>query len=57
MKIIDKINKLIDEDKSGKRSFYSFEYFPPKTDSGKQHFTQHAKVSKTSSIVSREWPT
>ncbi len=35
MKIIDKINKLLEEEKEQKRTFYSFEYFPPKTDSGK----------------------
>ncbi len=35
MKIIDKINKLLEEEKSDKRTYYSFEYFPPKTDQGK----------------------
>jgi hypothetical protein len=31
MKIIDKINAAIEE----KRTMFSFEYFPPKTDEGK----------------------
>ncbi|KAG2388649.1 hypothetical protein C9374_000088 [Naegleria lovaniensis] len=36
MKIIDKINQCIEENKT----FYSFEYFPPKTDAGVENLYQ-----------------
>jgi len=38
MKINDKINQALAEDTTGKKTFYSFEYFPPRTEQGKFHF-------------------
>jgi len=35
MKIIDKINSNLEQDKTGKRTFYSYEYFPARTEAGK----------------------
>ena len=34
MKIIDKINHVLEEDQSNKKTFYSFEYFPARTEQG-----------------------
>lgn len=40
MKIIEKINRLLEEDKNQKtkQTWYSYEYFPPKTAAGKFYF-------------------
>lgn len=35
MKIIDKINAVINSEKDSDKTFYSFEYFPPRTEQGK----------------------
>ncbi len=35
MKIIDKVNQALEKDKTNKRVFYSFEYFPARTEAGK----------------------
>lgn len=34
MKISDKINQVLKQEEGKKKTYYSFEYFPPKTDSG-----------------------
>lgn len=44
MKIIDKINAAIAEDKI----FYSFEYFPPKTDAGVENL--YARIERMAQI-------
>lgn len=34
MKIIEKINAILQSEKEKDKSFYSFEYFPPRTEQG-----------------------
>jgi len=35
MKIIEKINAILQSEKEKDKTFYSFEYFPPRTEQGK----------------------
>ena len=43
MKIIDKINEAVSQDKT----FFSFEYFPPKTDDGVENlYSRLQRMSK-----------
>jgi hypothetical protein len=37
MKIIEKINAIHQSEKDRDKTFYSFEYFPPRTEQGKGH--------------------
>jgi len=58
MRIIDKINALLEEDKErlevatqqGKsltpKTWYSYEYFPPRTPAGKLKFKDYKNVKK-----------
>ena len=34
MKIIDKINEVLQSEQEQGKTFYSFEYFPPRTEQG-----------------------
>ena len=36
MKIIDKINQVLQSDSETNKTCYSFEYFPPRTEQGMQ---------------------
>ena len=53
MKIIDKVNNFLEEEKDNKRTYYSFEYFPPKTDLGKLNYRKAYQCKGVENLLDR----
>ena len=51
MKIIEKINAILQSEKDASKTFYSFEYFPPRTEQGKLTLKKYSGRSICISIL------